>query len=185
MMAVGFNNAFCFPVLLGASIKDQCSKLYISFDYTNQSTHGSNQFAIWIEDINGKYIKTLFVTDFTGKGGFIKRETSLPKWVAASKIAKKDLKSLDGSVGATPKTPNLIYTWDCTDENKNKVPSGKYKVFVEGTTKDDNEIIFSGEFEISDNNTNNTTDINFNTEYIGNSQNSNMLTNIKGKFVKE
>jgi hypothetical protein len=183
-MAIGSNNTLYYPALLGASIKDQGSKLYISFNYTHQSTHGSNQFAIWIEDITGKYIKTLFVTEFTGKGGFKKRETSIPKWVASSKIAKKNLESLDGSVGPTPKNPNVIYTWDCTDENKNKIPEGKYKVFIEGTTKDDNEIIFSGEFELSDNDTNITSDINFNIEYIGDSENSNMLTNVKGKFVK-
>ena len=44
------------------------NKLEVSFDYERQAGPGSNQYAVWVEDVNGRVIKTLFVTSFTTKG---------------------------------------------------------------------------------------------------------------------
>ena len=40
---------------------------------------------------------------------------------------------IDAITGATPKSDNLTYRWDCTDMSENPVPAGEYRFFVEGT----------------------------------------------------
>ncbi|MDR2037847.1 MAG: DUF2271 domain-containing protein [Bacteroidales bacterium] len=47
--------------------------LEITVSYVRQSGHGSNQYAVWIEDSVGKLVKTLYVTQFTAKGGYVRR----------------------------------------------------------------------------------------------------------------
>lgn len=39
-------------------------KLKISIDFNRSSTPASNQYAVWIEDMDGNVVKTLFVTNF-------------------------------------------------------------------------------------------------------------------------
>ena len=38
-------------------------KLKISIDFNRSSTPASNQYAVWIEDMDGNVVKTLFVTN--------------------------------------------------------------------------------------------------------------------------
>lgn len=40
-------------------------KLKINIDFNRSSTPASNQYAVWIEDMDGNVVKTLFVTNFT------------------------------------------------------------------------------------------------------------------------
>jgi len=42
----------------------------ISFGYVKQSGSASNQFAVWIEDMSGNYLQTVFATRWTANGGF-------------------------------------------------------------------------------------------------------------------
>ena len=47
----------------------------INFDYTKRGGFASNQIAVWVEDARGNYIKTIYITDFTGRReGWKKRE---------------------------------------------------------------------------------------------------------------
>ena len=40
----------------------------LSFNYQKQSGAGSNQYAVWVENSEGKVVRTLVVTSFTSKG---------------------------------------------------------------------------------------------------------------------
>jgi len=82
-------------------------KVEISFAYQKQTGMGSNQFAIWIEDSSGRYIKTLYATRFTAKGGWQKRPQSLPGWVKASQPLNAPSSEIDAITGATPSAGNL------------------------------------------------------------------------------
>ena len=44
-------------------------KATVSYTWTKIQSYGSNQIAVWVEDLNGKFICTLFATRFTVKGG--------------------------------------------------------------------------------------------------------------------
>ena len=123
----------------------------ISFDYEKQSGYASNQFAVWIEDINGNLIKTLYATRFTANGGYKNRPDSIPTWVEKSGIASMSKNEVDAITGATPKTGTLFYTWDLTDNNGNTVSLGEYKFFVEGSLRWKNRVLYSGVIEVGDN----------------------------------
>jgi len=103
----------------------------VSFDFERQSGYSTNQFAVWIEDMEGNVVKTLFATRFTAAGGYEKRPGSLTNWV--DKAVRSGITDADAVAGATPKSGPCAYVWDCTDERGNAVPAGAYCFFVEHT----------------------------------------------------
>lgn len=77
-----------FSALSQQMIQAQTSgKVEIKFNYEKRAGIASNQFAVWIEDEDGNFIKTLYVTRFTGNGGYKKRPDALPLW--SKKHSKK------------------------------------------------------------------------------------------------
>ncbi|MDF2613985.1 MAG: hypothetical protein K0S71_1771 [Clostridia bacterium] len=121
----------------------------IALDYKERNTYSSNQFAVWIEDLDGHFIKTVYVTSFTANGGYKKREAALPIWVERSHIASASQKEIDVITGATPKSGNIMYTWDLTDKDGQAVAEGKYTFYVEATVYEESRILFSGIIDIS------------------------------------
>ena len=77
----------------------KASALEVSFNYQRQPGPGSNQYAMWIENDKGEFVKTLFVTSYTAKGrsrgaeqpkrGYIVRPACVPVWVKTSKAEEK------------------------------------------------------------------------------------------------
>ena len=120
----------------------------INFDYAAQSGWGSNQFAVWIEDMDGKHIKTLYATRYTVRRGYIDRVDCLPVWVESSNLPSMTKEEADAIAGATPKSKNLSYFWDLTDQNGDTVPNGEYRYKVEASLRWDNRSYFSGVVEV-------------------------------------
>jgi hypothetical protein len=118
--------------------------LEITFDFEKQSGYASNQFAVWIEDIGGNYINTLYVTKFTAGGGYKNRPDSISAWVKKSELAKMQKSEVDAIAGATPKPGKLSYSWDMTDSGGNTVEPGEYRFFVEGSLRWKNYVLYSG-----------------------------------------
>ncbi|MCL1873477.1 MAG: DUF2271 domain-containing protein [Clostridiales bacterium] len=136
-------------------------EMIITFAYQPQSGAWSNQFAVWIEDMDGQLVKTIYATAFTAKGGYNYRLDSLALWVEKSGLASMTKDEVDAITGATPNfklfyegplpmAENLSYTWDLTDTNGNAVLSGEYKFFVEGTLRQKNSVLYSGDIAIGD-----------------------------------
>ncbi|MDR2687010.1 MAG: DUF2271 domain-containing protein [Oscillospiraceae bacterium] len=120
--------------------------LIVTFDYEKQSGHASNQYAVWIEDMDGKLVKTLCATEFTAKGGYKNRSDSLATWVNKA----MGVSDFDAVASATPKTGTWSCWWDLTDEAGDVVLPGTYKFLVEGTLRWKNYVLFTGEIEIGD-----------------------------------
>ncbi|MDR3271199.1 MAG: DUF2271 domain-containing protein [Peptococcaceae bacterium] len=118
----------------------------IAFDYQNQSGHASNQFAVWIEDADGRYVKTLYATRFTANGGYKNRPDSIPVWVEKTGLA--DIENVDAITGATPKSGTLVYTWDLTGVDGAPVPASTYHFFVEGSLRWKNRVLYTGALKI-------------------------------------
>jgi hypothetical protein len=123
-------------------------EVVVSFDYARQSGHASNQFAVWIEDENGKFIKTLYATRFTAAGGYEIRPDSIPAWVERSGLASLSDARADAVSGATPQPGRLEYVWDLTDENGGAPDAAHYLFFVEGSLRWKNRVLYSGEIDL-------------------------------------
>lgn len=121
----------------------------INFDYTKRDGFSSNQIAIWLEDANGNYIKTIYITDFTGrKSGWKKRNQSLSNWQKKSNAIKMSQADIDAVSKATPKQGNVNIVWDCKDNNGKLIKDGNYKIVVEATIYQDNNVLYTAEINI-------------------------------------
>lgn len=131
-----------------ASGEDEGRRLEVSFAYERQNVLGSNQIAVWIEDMEGNYIKTVCVTSYTAADGWRLRKTSLPEWRKAADPAGMNHSEIDAVTGATP-VDNGEYKviWDFTDDNGYPVPDGIYRCFLEGTLYFYDHVIYCGEID--------------------------------------
>ncbi len=140
---------------------EKANALEVSFNYQRQGGPGSNQYAVWIENEKGEFVKTLFVTSYTTKGrargsepakrGYIVRPACVPTWVKNSKAEEKTDVQLDAVTGATPRDGGTqTFTWDFTDENGKAVPAGTYQLKVEATLFFDCDIVYTGTFSTKD-----------------------------------
>jgi hypothetical protein len=120
----------------------------ISFTYTRQSGFASNQFAVWIEDAQGRYVKTLYATRFTAEGGYAIRLESIPDWVKKSRLADMSKTQVDALTGATPKTGLLSYRWNGTDQAGAAVPAGEYRIFLEASLRGGNRVLYSAPVQL-------------------------------------
>ena len=128
----------------------------LSFNYQKQSGAGSNQWAVWIENSDGKVVRTLTVTSFTSKGrggrrGYTFRPTCVPTWVKNAKAEEMTDEQIDAVTGATPSQSGVqTYTWDFKDANGKDVPAGDYKICLEATLYFNSVILYSGSFSTKD-----------------------------------
>ena len=134
------------PAAPAETASQEVGTLCITFEFQKQSGHASNQFAVWIEDANRNYVKTLYATKFTATGGYKNRPDSLSTWVSNSDLA--NMSDVDTITGATPKSGKLAYTWDLTDQKGNAVPDGPYRFVVEGALRWKNHVLYTGDIEI-------------------------------------
>ena len=114
----------------------------ISFTFTRQGGVASNQFAVWVENAEGQYIRTLYATRWTAGGGWRRRPASIPVWVSRSGLSEKPRSQIDALSGATGQTGRRIFLWDGTDSNGAPVQPGNYVIFVEGTLRWENQVLF-------------------------------------------
>ncbi len=142
----------------------------IKFDYNKIRISGSNQFAVWVADKSGKFIKTLYVTRFAAAGGYNKRPDALPLW------AKNHSKAgLDSVTEATPDTSNIICTWNFTDSDGKNLPTdGEYIIFIEATTHMKSNVLYAASI-----NSKSSGDIKLNSKYsTDNAKKSDMIANV-------
>jgi len=163
--------------------KSSSSKVEISFPFVRQGGVATNQFAVWIEDEEGNLVKTLYVTDFTAQGGYKTRKEAIPTWVKKSKIAETSGKDIDAVSGATPKTGNLTYTWNCTDQSGNPVSDGNYRFLVEGTFFWESGVLYSGTIAIGGTQKSNADAV---AEYTSeDTKNKNMIGAVTAVYIPE
>ncbi|WP_058303519.1 DUF2271 domain-containing protein [Gorillibacterium timonense] len=120
----------------------------IAFPFTRQDGIATNQFAVWIESAKGEFVKTVFATHFIATGGYKLRPEAIPTWVKRSGLASASYDEVDAIAGATLKTGDATFTWNCTDSDGIPVPAGSYRFYVEGTTRWENRILYEGTIEI-------------------------------------
>jgi hypothetical protein len=155
-------------------------KVDINFDYVKQQGMGSNQFAVWIEDAKGNYIKTLGVTKFVATKGYKTREMALLNWVKLAKRSEMNNKEVEAITKATPNTGGQIYVWDCTDANGKAVVAGEYRYVVEACRYMEDYDLFSGKVAVGKNTVTSKAEM----KTVGDAlKNKSMITNVTAKFV--
>jgi tetratricopeptide (TPR) repeat protein len=84
------------------------------------------QTAVWIEDANGQFVKTIYVSGFAGH--VKERQITLPVWGQVSGFA-----DADAVTGASIDVGHHVFVWDLKDAVGTKVPHGTYAVKVEAS----------------------------------------------------
>jgi hypothetical protein len=120
----------------------------ISFTYTRQGGFGSNQFAVWIVDAQGEYVKTLYATRFVATGGYAKRAQAIPEWVKQSGLAGLSAAQVDAFTGPTPPAGVLQFRWDGTNQAGAALPPGEYRVFLEASLRNENRVLYSAPVQL-------------------------------------
>ncbi|MFN2342983.1 MAG: DUF2271 domain-containing protein, partial [Desulfonatronovibrio sp.] len=123
-------------------------EVVISYFMHVQPRMASNQFAIWIEDMDGNYVASVFATRYTARGGYEQRPLSLPEWREVSGWDSKQIQYVDAVSGATPASGNHQVFWDCKDSKGKLVDPGRYIYKMEGNIFWENRVIWTGEIEI-------------------------------------
>ncbi len=82
------------------------------------------QTAVWIEDREGNFVKTIYVSGFSGHAK--EKQVRLPKWGNSSKFV-----DVDAVTGASINLGHHIYVWDLKDSSGRRVKAGEYVVKVE------------------------------------------------------
>ncbi len=82
------------------------------------------QTSVWIEDEEGNYIKTLYVSGFSGYAK--EKQVNLPVWSAVSKF-----EGIDAVTGASIDVGHHLFYWNLMDKDRRKVKRGTYIVKVE------------------------------------------------------
>ncbi len=82
------------------------------------------QTAVWIEEADGDFVKTIYVSGFAG---YVReRQITLPVWGAVSEFA-----DVDAITGASIDVGHHIFVWDLEDLEGKAVPPGSYTIKVE------------------------------------------------------
>jgi len=82
------------------------------------------QTSVWIEDFQGNFVKTVYVSGFSGYAK--EKQVNLPKWSKSSGYA-----DVDGVTAASIDLRRHLYVWNLKDSTGNQVKPGKYTVKVE------------------------------------------------------
>jgi len=181
MKAIFFTLAFTL-FILDAAACDACrrkaaqGKLEIIVSYERQSGRGSNQYAIWIENAQGQIVKTLFVTKFTAQGGYSFRPDCTPIWVKKAEPTSLSKQEIDAFSGATPRTGNHTYTWNLADD---KVTTGEYTFYVEGTLLGKSTVLFKGVISVGNNEVSVSPQAEFSSD---DKENKGMITAVKATY---
>jgi hypothetical protein len=125
----------------------------ISFTYVRLGGFASNQFAVWIEDAQGRHVKTLYATRYTANGGWERRPNSIPQWVKQSGLASMNKAQIDALSGPTPKSGTQRFVWNGTNQAGLAVSTGSYRLFVEATLRNDNRVLYTAEIRLGEHGT--------------------------------
>lgn len=135
-------------VIAGAAFAAENDKVEISFKFDRLHGNATNQFAIWVEDAEGKYVDTVYATHFTAAGGWQTRHMALRSWVRHAGVPKMQKSEVDAVSGATPRGGALKYEWDLKDKNGKRVPDGCYIVLLEGTLRNETSVVYRALIEV-------------------------------------
>ncbi|NDV82561.1 DUF2271 domain-containing protein [Bacteroides sp. 51] len=135
--------------LLITSCKEKEGILEVTVDYEQKVKWASDQYAVWIEDLSGNYINTLFVTQYATTGqAYNERPDCVPLWMSKTNPAGMTSEQIDAISAATPNSGVHTYTWNLIDKEGSKIRPGTYVFVLEATLDGDSRVLFKNEIHI-------------------------------------
>ena len=104
----------------------------------------SHQTVVWLETPEGRYVRSLFVSEYMSYGGFMLPEVC-PRWHGVSNWEKNYEHEMDSVTAATPKVEKSVLTIDCGKAN---LKPGVYRYCVQTHIVEDYNILFIGEIRV-------------------------------------
>ena len=156
-------------------------RIEISFDYNRADRdYANNQFAVWIEDTDGKLVETLFVTEFTVTRGWKIRKEALPTWRKKASIGQLNKDQIDAIAGATPPAHTLVYSWDVKAGDGSTAVPETYNYFVECNYYWEDTVLYSGEIQVGNTAQKSTAVPRYSTD---SARNYNIIENVSAEFI--
>ncbi|MBT4482632.1 MAG: DUF2271 domain-containing protein [Candidatus Latescibacteria bacterium] len=135
--------------MLGSKSQVAAGKVTINYTLSRISGMGSNQYAIWIEDETGSYVRTLFVTDYMAqRQGWKVRQQSLINWVREANLNDMPQQDIDAMSSATPQAGTQTVGGDLTDAAGKTVKAGVYMYRIEACLLMENNVLWSGDIHV-------------------------------------
>jgi hypothetical protein len=144
----------CLILILGGTAAAQsqaatAGKVTVNYTLTRIGGIASNQFAVWVEDEAGKYIRTIFVTNYMARRqGWKTRQQSLVNWVKAVDVKNLPKEDVDALSSATPQSGKLSVVWDLKDAAGKQAPAGIYIYRVEACLLWENNVLWTGKINV-------------------------------------
>lgn len=133
---------------LQAQTAPEGKKVTVTYQWVRIPGPGSNQVAIWVEDVRGSYVRTLFATRYTAQGGYVRRPVSLSEWVQKSDWKNAPKEEVDAVSGSTPAAGLQTVTWDGRDRTGKVMPAGTYVIRMEANILNEKKMFFRGEISV-------------------------------------
>lgn len=119
----------------------------ININYILNQVEGvepSYQTVIWLEDLNGNYQKSFFVSEYLSYGGY-NDSTICPNWSNPANWDSVSDEIFDAVTGATPPIGQNELKIALEKEN---LPAGKYRYYVQTHIIEQYNILYHGEIII-------------------------------------
>lgn len=175
---------YAFAAVENVQAQSAQKAVEVALTFAKQGGYASNQFAVWVEDANGNFIKTIYATRFTALGGWKKRELSLPAWVKNSGLSTKPKDvSVDAITAPTPGSGVLRYSWDGKDGTGKNLPAGDYKIFVEASLRNENRAVYIADIKLGGVKSGAQTEVKPQPKYFGeNKEERGMISAVSVKY---
>ncbi len=116
---------------------------YLHYVYDPYPTY---QTVIWLDDENGDFVQSLFVSDWLARGGYNSRYVC-PTWNSKANWTDGDTEDIDAVTGATPDWGVYSdYSFDVSDRG---IAPGDYKLSIETHLTDEYNILYTGDVELN------------------------------------
>lgn len=122
--------------------------LRVDFTFERQPRPASNQFAIWIETADGRYVDTVFATSWIAEGGWTKRPMSMPAWRESSSWVEATRAQIESASRPAPGTGIHSVYWDGLDSLGQPVLDGEYVLRAEGNVEWERMVAFEAPFTV-------------------------------------
>ena len=121
--------------------KPAAGTLEISFLFNKaEGVVPSYQIAMWLEDEEGRYVKTLFVSEYLAGPG-ISLEVVCPDWVKQARWDKVADSEFDAATHPTPPVGANTMKFDC---GKRGIAPGNYRFCVQAHIHENYNILYRG-----------------------------------------
>jgi len=114
-------------------------------------TSEKNQIGVWIEDNDGNYVKSLYVTPHAANGKWRERPDMLSEWARKSDWKNASSADVDAVSRITQAVGPQTVVWDLTDKLGAPVSTGIYIYKIEGFRSGTNCVLWRGRIDVGGN----------------------------------